>query len=263
MKTTIYCFSGTGNSLDVANKIKEELVESHIEYIAQKVMQKEVKVLTEAIIIICPVYFFELPKIISQFIQKLVVEKEVYIGGVVTSGGSPGNSLYQMNQLLKKKGNELNIGLELPMGDNSLIIKTDESKLQHRLRAVEEQIKTFTKLVTQRDSTSVGVKYSIKGKIMNQVVKNTLEIVYRSNKKGCEQRICTSCGICVKVCPTDNIRLIDGYPKWSDHCEQCFACINWCGKEAIQFGKIQSKGNQYRHVNISIKDIMRQKSTSL
>jgi len=28
--------------------------------------------------------------------------------------------------------------------------------------------------------------------------------------------------------------MFDGRPVWQHHCEQCFACLQWCPKEAIQ-----------------------------
>jgi ferredoxin len=48
---------------------------------------------------------------------------------------------------------------------------------------------------------------------------------------------CNSCGICSRVCPANNIQMIDEKPTWLHRCGQCFTCLQWCPQEAIQYGK--------------------------
>jgi len=35
----------------------------------------------------------------------------------------------------------------------------------------------------------------------------------------------------VRVCPVNNIEMVDKKPVWQNRCESCLACINWCPKE--------------------------------
>ena len=44
---------------------------------------------------------------------------------------------------------------------------------------------------------------------------------------------CNGCGICDKICPTNSIEMIAKKPQWSNGCEQCMRCVNYCPKEAI------------------------------
>ena len=67
---------------------------------------------------------------------------------------------------------------------------------------------------------------------------------------------CNSCGICVKVCPVNNINLIEGKPVWQHKCEHCLGCLQWCPKEAIQFGKSTAKRKRYHHPDIKVQDFM-------
>jgi len=67
---------------------------------------------------------------------------------------------------------------------------------------------------------------------------------------------CISCKICEKICPVDNIKMIDGKPSWNWHCEFCMACIQWCPAKAIECGSKTSKRKQYRHPNIKIADMI-------
>jgi ferredoxin len=48
---------------------------------------------------------------------------------------------------------------------------------------------------------------------------------------------CIGCGKCEKLCPLGNIRMEAGLPHWGDHCTHCMACINFCPKDAIEYGK--------------------------
>ena len=57
---------------------------------------------------------------------------------------------------------------------------------------------------------------------------------------------CIGCGKCVELCPLNNIRLENGKPVWGKHCTHCMACICYCPKEAIEYGK-KSKGKPRYH----------------
>jgi epoxyqueuosine reductase QueG len=44
----------------------------------------------------------------------------------------------------------------------------------------------------------------------------------------------------------NNIRLENGKPVWGKNCTHCMACICYCPKEAIEYGK-KSKGKPRYH----------------
>ena len=45
------------------------------------------------------------------------------------------------------------------------------------------------------------------------------------------------CSKCVELCPLNNIHLENGKPVWGKNCTHCMACICYCPKEAIEYGK--------------------------
>lgn len=61
---------------------------------------------------------------------------------------------------------------------------------------------------------------------------------------------CNKCGVCKKVCPVQNIKLVRGKPVWLHKCEQCMACLQWCPKETIQVGKKTAQRKRYHHPDI-------------
>ena len=52
--------------------------------------------------------------------------------------------------------------------------------------------------------------------------------------------VCIGCGKCAKLCPLNNIAIVDKKPVWGDHCTHCMACIGNCPVEAIT-GELKQK----------------------
>jgi len=65
---------------------------------------------------------------------------------------------------------------------------------------------------------------------------------------------CIGCGICVKVCPVNNIKLVDKKPLFQHRCEMCFACDEWCPSDAIHHWS-RAEGTKYHHPEIRVSDM--------
>lgn len=95
MKTNLFFFSATGNSLIVAKDIAAKLPDTQISSIP-KVIHQEIDLSADNIGIIFPVYFLGMPRIVIDFINKLEPSKTKYIFAVSTSGdGFPAGTLLQ------------------------------------------------------------------------------------------------------------------------------------------------------------------------
>ncbi|MEF9985307.1 MAG: 4Fe-4S binding protein [Malacoplasma sp.] len=49
-----------------------------------------------------------------------------------------------------------------------------------------------------------------------------------------EENKCESCQLCITVCPTDSITIINGKASIDDSCIACGACVAVCPNEAIE-----------------------------
>jgi MinD superfamily P-loop ATPase len=67
---------------------------------------------------------------------------------------------------------------------------------------------------------------------------------------------CTGCGTCAKVCPVNNIKIVDKRPEFQHKCEMCFACDEWCPSNAIHHWS-RSEGVKYHHPDVSISDMIK------
>ena len=86
---------------------------------------------------------------------------------------------------------------------------------------------------------------------------------------------CKKCGLCMKVCPNNNITMENGRPVWNHNCHGCNACVAYCPTKAIQFQTPQAykdlgtfiskilclpdKRKRYHHPEIKAKDLMSNK----
>jgi len=262
METTIYFFSGTGNSLKIAKDLAEKLGNSELIPIAKVWQMENLKSKSEIVGFIFPLYYSGLPKIVYDFINKLNLSKSNYFFTVVTSTGDINEqTLQQLNKILKKKSKKLNAGFYINMPNNYIIgfdIHSEERQKEFFETAIKE-VKIISKIVNNRENNLTQDIFKKDVTRSAKVNKSFRDSVYESDKSFYADENCNSCGICEKVCPVNNIILINGIPEWQHKCQQCLACINFCPEKAIQFGKETLKTQRYHHPEIKLQDIASQK----
>lgn len=67
---------------------------------------------------------------------------------------------------------------------------------------------------------------------------------------------CKRCGWCSSACPVKNIQVLDGFPKFSDHCQLCLKCIYGCPHRAItapKLGKLVLNRYNLKHMKAQSK----------
>lgn len=258
MKTNLFYFTGTGNSLTVAKDIAEGLPEAQVFPIPQ-VIKGQIDLDTDNIGLVFPEYYSGIPRIVSDFIKRLDPEKlkGKYIFAVCTYGGIPFNTLPETKAQLQAAGIRLNAGFAVQMPGNYIVKygafeKEKQEKLFRKEKAAVGRI--IGDIESRKES---GVKSS--GFLFNRIGKliyNSMLPKFRTlDRNFTADEKCNGCGICEKVCPVRNIRLEDHKPRWQGNCEHCLACIQWCPAEAIQYSDITAGRKRYRHPEIKAKDL--------
>lgn len=245
----IYYFTGTGNSLVVARDIAEKLGGTELIPIA-KAIKGSPSVGAERIGIIFPVYIWGYPLIVGEFIKKLKLAKDKYVFAVDTCGGWPGATLLLIQNLIEKQGGILSAGFSVLMPGNYTPMygakpEDKQKKLfekeKNKILKIVDIVKNKAKARIERNSFLVNALFT--GLFFN-MSKNH---VHQMDKNFFSDEKCNSCGICEKVCPVSNIKMINKKPIWQHNCEQCLSCLQWCPEEAIQFGKSTAKRKRYHH----------------
>jgi Pyruvate/2-oxoacid:ferredoxin oxidoreductase delta subunit/flavodoxin len=260
MKTILYYFSGTGNTLMLARLLAEQLGNTEIINIVS-CKSPTPPPEADAIGILFPVYVFSLPKIVHDFIKNdLNINEDTYIFALTNYASSGGGSaLKQLNALLKRKKRKLKAGFGLNMPSSYIPFGGAESqKKQNRcfLRA-SERIKVIARRVKEHPENYSFLKSRIPLFISKIFYLIFIKIILKNVKKNYVNDSCKGCGNCTKICPRQNIKLIDKRPSWGTHCEQCMACLQWCPETAIQRRGVPETRLRYHNPGILAEDLIK------
>ena len=258
MKTIIYYFTGTGNSLAAAKKIAAALRNCELVPIASFQDSKgDIVPAADRVGIIAPVYDLGLPAIVAEFAGRLDLSKAGYTFCVMTAGGFGGSALHQANDIVRKKnGRPLDAAWVVRMVGNfvPLYSPAEGKKKDDNLAAADTRLAAIAGDIDNGIIVRPGIspvtsflKWLVYDKFMRQI--------HEADKKFVADEHCTRCGTCSRVCPVKNIVMVGEKPEWQHHCELCMACLNLCPVKAIQWGpKTRSRG-RYRHPDLKIADM--------
>jgi len=266
MKTIIYFFTGTGNSLSAAKKIAAILEDCEVVPIASLEGHKgDIVPAAECVGIVCPVYFSGLPAMVASFAARLCLRQQGYVFAVVTFGGSgAATALRQLDSILRQHASRgLDAGFAVKMPGNYILMYEPPkgAKRDRLLAAADTAIARIADAV--RQSRKEAIHRSIFGQLIHILLYGRfISRVRDEDRKFSVSEKCTSCGICVSVCPARNIKLVDKKPVWNHRCELCCACIHNCPVQAIQAGKGTGKRERYRNPGITVAELNVRKEES-
>lgn len=283
-KSTVFYFSGTGNSLYVAKKIAQK-TDSKIVPITETRLQKTVKVESKDFILVFPIHYIwngGLPELVKKFISKIENIKSLNIVAVSTCGGVQGDSLVKLHSLLQKMGGSLLAGYTVKFPYNYISFSGSLSKFSQK--EIDDQIEKseskIIKICEAIESDNFGIierdfriilsivdflnlreklgkpHYQAYSKIHEKMNYPFTDILPLMDKSFYSNSKCNGCRMCKNICPVDNIEIKNNVPEWKHQCEQCFACFQWCPENAIEFGKNTVNGNRYHNPSIQVKEMM-------
>jgi ferredoxin len=239
LKNAIYYFTGTGNSLDAAQRIAERLGDCDLVNIGRE-KSKKITITADIAGFVFPLYFLGMPAVVHDFFRNLEIRGTPRLFCVVTAGGtSPLAALAQADSILSKKGHPLAVGYLVTMPDNYIILydTTDEARMK-ALEAGHERLAAIADKIASREITESEKP----GSIFSYAISLPVNAAFRHFVRGSDKRFsssnaCTGCAKCVAACSVGNIALEGGRPAWKHRCEQCLACIHSCPVHAINYGK--------------------------
>lgn len=263
MYRKLFYFSGTGNTLYLAKELMKKIEGMELVKIRHD-MDFNCKDCDIAGIAY-PVYCFTLPKIVVDFINKIQFSSSIYIFGLASYGGLLTSSGRNLKKMLNARGYTLNAGFAIKMPGNATHVYEVPSleKREAMYSKVPDRIAQIASIVNSKGSYGIDTNLGILGRLASVASKGMMSKINESDKVFLVDSNCDSCGICSKVCPVGNIKIIDGKPQWQHRCESCLACFHWCPKASIQIGKKTASRNRYHHPKITLEDIVPQTKTEL
>lgn len=255
-KLMIFYFSATGNCKYTAKKLAEttddnimsmtdclnNLMENNFLYELKE---------NERLGFITPVYFFGLPTIVIDFLNKLTLKYyNNYAYHIITYGTTTGYAHNMMNKILKSKGVNINGKFSVRMVDTYTPIfnLSDKEKNDKITSKAEKKIYEISKKVLNRTSGDF-----VCNKIPSFIARFEY-LQYDKFRKTKNFRVlpsCIGCNLCAKKCPVNAIEMQAHKPVWiKDKCALCLGCLHRCPKFAIQYGKNTEKHGQFINPNI-------------
>ncbi len=257
MKTELFYFSGTGNSLflakELAVRLGGESTGVKLTSIAGLARDKSCETNAERVGLIFPVYFLDIPDIVKSFIARLRAPNADYLFGVSNCGSLDGGVTDCTVRLASKNGLSMTAFFRFFLPDNSIVFPTDPGlhsgmfdAAQEKLDHVADLVQSSTSIL-ERSGAPAGI---VPGKFMKAVCFG----LYGFKDFRCDRNSCTGCGLCEQVCPIANVTLKNGQPEWGSQsaCTSCFACLHYCPAGAIKFRR-QKKNGEYQYRNPYIK----------
>jgi len=259
MKTIIYYFTGTGNSLAAAKKIAAATGDCELVPIASlEKTSGDIVPQAERVGIVCPDYFSGVPLMVASFTGRLDPAAVTYLFAVVThGGGGESASLRQLDTILRKrKGRGLDAGFGVVMPGNYIMMyESPKGKEREEILAkADEAIAGITGPVSRCE------RRDLPSSLIPRILFALAYPWFRSHARTDDKKFsvtdkCTSCGTCVAICPAKNIELVGGKPVFMHHCELCCGCIHTCPVQAIQAGARTEKWQRYRNPSVTVAEL--------
>lgn len=257
MKTKLYWFSGTGNSLAVAKMLSEKLPDTELIPVSEAIRRPPEA--SGRIGIICPVYAFGPPALVERFVQKLTAAPDISIFAVFTCACTAGGSVHFLQNWLRRRGLNLSAAWIVKMPENYPPLGgTPGPKSQQKTHAAAERKVGEIASQLQQGTPDLRERAALFWRIAARLIypafrwfeRHGADRFFRADSK------CNGCGLCARVCPVENICMKDALPEWQGRCEQCFACFHWCPQQAVQYG-LSARLRRYHHPRTTVADFSR------
>lgn len=242
-------FSATGNTEFIAKELAKRLDDECINILDRVKKQDYSPLHSEKPYVICaPVYVCEMPRFMAKYLKKQTFtgSKDVYFA--FTSGGYCGCSGALAKHIFKNKKMVYHGHAEFKMPRNYVV--SDAYAMLDK-KEVEERIIDSYK---QIDKVSSDILAGNKLKARHIFLFETI-ITVPFNPVWCKYKLtakdfyakdnCIGCNKCEKLCPLNNIKIIDKKPVWENQCTHCMACIGNCPVNAIEYGTITKNKEPY------------------
>lgn len=251
----IFCYSGTGNSRYIAQRIADELHENIID-LNEKIKTNNYSSIEtgDNVILVVPTYAWRIPRIVSNWLHKTEFIGAKRIWFVMNCCSEIGNASKYNSILANEKHLNYMETKQILMPEN-YIAMFNAPQLEEAKEIVEKaeiDIKETIKYIRE-GKAFLKPRHNLYDRFMSGPVNPLFYYFFVKADAFKVNNTCIGCNQCVKKCPMNNIQLIDGKPVWGKNCTHCMACICYCPQEAIEYGKKSVGKTRYRFEQLKIK----------
>ena len=254
---------------------KKGSLRSELKSIISLLNRDIIEINCEKVGFIFPIHGMTIPIPVKWFLKKLDLKSTKYIFAIATRAGTTHRAFNNIENILKKKGKNLDSYFTLNMPSNDPKFEdwhpvTDEeivdieSEIRNKLDFIQNIILNIEKHQENDTDFIIPVNFILERLVLLGMLfaeyDGAKDYFYSDSK-------CIECGTCDKVCPSRKIKIIDKKPVWQDNikCYMCYACLNYCPVQSVQikskwYMKSYTEDNaRYSHPYGTADDISRQK----
>jgi ferredoxin len=242
----VFYFTATGNDLYVAKHFSRKPLS--IPQVMKEYGHGPMHFEADEIGIVYPIYWQKPPVMAQEFIRKATFACD-YFFGILTYGCNCDDAPKHFKNLCKESGITPDYVNAIIMVDNWLPgFDMNRQMAIDPAKHVDEQI---ARVVNDLDEHLVFTRRSVPN------FEHGPHFPVEARDQFTITDACVGCGICTKVCPWGNYRLVKGKAETSGNCEHCFACVQNCPQKSIVLtdGEANPKA-RYRNPNISLNEII-------
>jgi Pyruvate/2-oxoacid:ferredoxin oxidoreductase delta subunit len=262
METRLYVYTGTGNSLWAGRLLAQALGEASVEFMPCPSGNFPVK--ADRVGLIFPVHIWGLPIRVIRFIEHLQIDPGTRFFALAINAGQPAATLLQLERLLSTRRLSLDLGCSVVMPSNYTPWSgPGPAEAQQKLfDEAREKVKDIAGSFLRGERKRIDSGPLWQNILFSLIYKMSFRHIQKMDRSFWADERCDGCAVCSKVCPVTNIEMVNEKPAWLHRCEQCFACLQWCPRGAIQYGKKAVKYSRYHHPEVTLKDMLEQANAS-
>ena len=250
-KNVIFCFSGSGNCLDIAKNIAAELKDTDI------IMMRSQPAVTDVrgarrVGFVFPCYGGGLPGDVEQYVRQIKLDENAYTFGVCSYAGYLGTGLYKLEQIVHLDywaGISHQCSCIWLFPHFLMLPPISPAKAQARAERLAKEVAGEILSARRKD------KLPPNNPINAVESKGWPKISDLKAAKMHSSDSCIGCGQCAELCPKGNIRIENGRAVFGGSCIQCLSCLQYCPRQAIDLGGASVRRERYHNPNVTAKDL--------
>ncbi len=249
--TVIFCWSGTGNCLDMAKNIAKALGGADIISVRKKPEVTDVRA-ARRVGFVFPCHGGGAPVDFLENVKGLQIDKGGYVFAVSQSASYPGTGLAELNKIhplsyWKAVTHQCTCIWLFPhfVQVPPIGAKAAQKRSERLSKKIAKDIQA--QKLSKKDPGAFFLN-AAENKAWPMIVKAKAKKFRVSDK-------CVGCGTCAAACPRGNIELKNRMAVIGTNCIGCLGCLQYCPQQAISLGKVTDRREHYVNPNVTVREL--------